>query len=90
MRADLAPGAQLAQAVHASIELSQGHDDLPETVVVLAVADEPALITQAGAVSGGALFREPDLGDEATAYAVVSDGAQFSALVLAGGQSCFA
>lgn len=85
VRADLAPGAQLAQAVHAAIGLAQGHDDLPDTVVVLSVADESSLITQAGTVSGGELFREPDLGNEATAYAVVSDGATFSALCLAGG-----
>lgn len=85
MRADLAPGAQLAQVAHAAIELAQGRDDLPETVVVLSVPDESSLITQAGTVVGGALFREPDLGDEATAYAVVSDGALFSDLRLAGG-----
>lgn len=85
MRADLSPGQQLAQSVHAAIELAQHADDLPETVVVLSVADEPSLITQAGAVGGGELFREPDLDGEATAYAVVSDGAKYSDLCLAGG-----
>lgn len=83
MRADLAPGQQLAQAIHAAVELAQRSDGLPETVVVLAVADEPTLITRA--VGDGTLFREPDLGHSATAYAVVSDGAPFSDLALAGG-----
>ena len=85
MRADLGAGHQLAQAVHASIELAQRQDDLPDTVVVLSVPDEPTLITQAGAVEGGTLFREPDFGHAATAYAVVSDGAKYSDLTLAGG-----
>lgn len=98
MRADLAPGLQLAQAVHAAIGLAQvpvtaggspaersaASRGLPATVVVLAVADEPSLFAAVRAVGdGGHLFREPDLDGQATAFAVVSDGAPFSDLRLA-------
>lgn len=91
VRADLVPGRQLAQAVHAAIGLAERGSPagggspvdsvgLPETVVVLAVPDEAALIERAG---DGYLFHEPDLAGQATAYAAVSDGASFSDLRLA-------
>lgn len=100
VRADLAPGCQLAQAVHAAIGLAQdpvpvaGGDsvgtgpptvsaELPVTVVVLAVPDEASLISWSSVGDGGHLFREPDLGGQATAFAVVSDGVLFSDLRLA-------
>lgn len=89
IRDDLPPGLQLAQAVHAATAFALAHPDLASStpnVVVLAVADEPALLAHvhAGGRRPGVVFREPDIGDEATAYATVSTGINFSCLPLAG------
>lgn len=84
VRDDLPPGSQLAQSIHAAVELTLRQPDVAvatPTVVVLAVPDERELVGHAGA---GVLFTEPDLGDEATAYAEFGDGRRFSNLPLAG------
>lgn len=84
VRGDLPPGLQMAQAVHAAVEYALANPALaastPNTVV-LTVPCEDALV---GLAEDGILFREPDLGDEATAYAEVSTGERFSSLPLAG------
>ncbi len=87
VRNDLAPGLQMAQAVHAAIAFSLKHPDLSEStpnVVVLAVRHEDDLSDAWEDDRSGVLFHEPDLGDEATAYATVADGARYSSLPLAG------
>lgn len=55
--------------------------DTPNAIV-LAVPNEYALVDRCPA--GALLFREPDLGDEATAFACFSDGRFLSDLPLAG------
>lgn len=85
VRSDLAPGLQLAQAVHAATAFALAHPERASStpnVVVLAVPDEAALLSFAD--SAGVVFREPDVGDEATAFATVSDSTRFSCLPLAG------
>jgi hypothetical protein len=85
VRGDLSPGLQLAQAVHAATEYALRFPAMArstENVVVLNVADEPELLSHAE--PSGFLFHEPDVNDEATAYAIVADGRRFSTLPLAG------
>lgn len=50
--------------------------------MVLSVPDEDTLLSYADAT--GVTFHEPDVDDEATAFATVCDGARFSCLPLAG------
>lgn len=85
VRADLPPGLQVAQAVHASVEYALRLPSMARStpnVVVLNVPDESTLLGLAG--PAGFLFHEPDVGDEATAYAEVTTGERFSSLPLAG------
>ena len=91
VRSDLKPGLQAAQACHAASYLSAA-DPLVlyqhPTTIVLGVSDEKELIEQAKAAgyystSRGFMFREPDLGMEATAYACFSNGGEFKDLSLA-------
>lgn len=85
VRDDLSPGLQLAQAVHAATAFAQRHPERSastENAVILAVPDEATLLSYA--TDDGVLFREPDLGDEATAFATVSEGSAYSSLPLAG------
>lgn len=91
VRSDLTPGLQLAQAVHAATAFALRHPASAAStlnVVVLAVPDEETLLHYADldfyTRKYGVLFTEPDLDDEATAYAIVSDGDRFSCLPLAG------
>jgi peptidyl-tRNA hydrolase len=79
-RADLSVGYQIAQAMHAAVDLCVQHPHLAaawhttsNSLIVLASVDERALYTllnraQARGVHAVA-FREPDLGDELTAVA---------------------
>lgn len=81
VRADLPPGLQTAQAVHAAFAIFR---DFPELVrpwllrsnylVVVAVPDEDALLDLIAEASRRgicrAAVREPDLNDEATAVAL--------------------
>lgn len=81
VRADLAPGLQAAQAVHASFLAYNTFPELVEKwlkdsnyLVIVAVPSEDDLIqlyTEArlGREVRAVLVREPDLGDEATAVA---------------------
>lgn len=84
VRADLPPGLQIAQAIHAQREYAAQHAEserawyrASNTVAVLAVADElhlRRLIAQAGFEGAKtAVFHEPDRADEMTA-AVVEPG----------------
>lgn len=91
VRADLPPGAQLAQSGHAAIELALKHPDVVSctpTIVMLQVRDEEHLLDFVrGASREGlplATFVEPDMGYTTTAMAAVSDGRMFMGLQLAG------
>lgn len=77
-RADLAPGAVLVQSVHAALAFALAHPEVvgpwhrdSDTLVVLAVPDEAALMALARrAAEAGvlcALYREPSMGHQATA-----------------------
>jgi hypothetical protein len=79
-RADLTAGYQATQTAHAVADFTLAHPEtahvwagLSNSLIVLAVVDEHALLTmERQAVSQGlehVLFREPDLLDEATAIA---------------------
>ncbi len=81
VRADLDPGDQLAQAVHAACKFSREHDALfcawhdgDNNLVVLCVPTERDLEALLERVHAAALVvsdvHEPDLGDELTAIAV--------------------
>lgn len=81
LRADLSPGAKLAQAVHASDEFKAAHPELhrawytgANNVAILEAPDEVALerlLDRAGrAALPLAPCREPDLDDSLTAVAI--------------------
>lgn len=86
VRADLDPGLQMAQAVHAAVQWVIEDPDLSSVwhkksnnVVVKHVADEAALLELAAkAEARGCVveaFKEPDLADATTAVAFVGTGA---------------
>lgn len=94
-RADLSPGLQAAQCVHAAFALAREHPDEIEhwwngssTLVLLSVPDEAALVAWAEVVRSvpAVLVREPDLEEEATALAVAPSpcGSFFASLPLVG------
>lgn len=81
VRADLPPGARIAQSIHAALQIAAECPSLVAcwlrdsgNLVVLEAADEPALVAlRARAVALGipaSLFREVDLGGAATALAL--------------------
>jgi hypothetical protein len=81
-RADLPPGAQAAQAIHAAVAYGRDFGDhLPpgETVVFLAARDELELCWLVSRLREEdvfySAFREPDLDHSLTAIAVGSGGA---------------
>lgn len=78
VRADLPPGLQMAQAVHAAFQFSDSHSDVMHRwmsdsnyLVIVSVPSEDALldlITSAAHKGiGHTAVREPDIGDEVTA-----------------------
>lgn len=71
VRRDLAPGLQMAQACHAALAWTAERAP-PENLVVLHADDEAALraLYERCSTFEPALFCEPDLDDEATAFAV--------------------
>lgn len=78
-RADLAPGHQATQAAHALAAfctlrpaLAADWAERSSYLVLLAVPDETALLALWERCAGlpGALYREPDFGDAATAFCV--------------------
>jgi len=76
-RRDLPPGRAAAMLVHAAVN-TQVLSSLPETVVLLTVADEHALLQLdhdlfERDILAWAWF-EPDLDDQIAALAVISDG----------------
>ena len=80
-RADLPPGVQACQAVHAAVELALTFPQLAAVapvIVLLATGDELSLTwLRDDAVAAGlrvASFQEPDLGDALTAVAIESAG----------------
>lgn len=82
VRADLPPGLQLAQSVHAMAEFFDAHPSFARSwrrrsnfLVCVAVPDEEALLALASEAALGkelctTLVVEPDLGDEHTALAL--------------------
>lgn len=80
MRADLPPGLQMAQSVHAMAHFHHDHTDLVKPwllasnfLVVVSVPDENALLDLIKEAKERGLtvtaVREPDIGDEVTAAA---------------------
>lgn len=78
VRADLAPGLQIPQAMHAHREFAEQHRALERgwyrasnTLAVLSVPHERALLALVARAQDAevphSLFREPDLGNAATA-----------------------
>lgn len=81
LREDLAPGAQLAQVLHAGLAFAREHrapfeawQDASNTVAVLAVPDERALERLVARAREAGVpvvcWREPDRADELTAVAL--------------------
>lgn len=71
-RSDLSEGKRCAQAIHAMDLWASAHGPQHGTVVVYAVKDENALLAALGKLPPGSrhvLFKEPDLGMQATALA---------------------
>jgi hypothetical protein len=72
-RADLSPGVQIAQAVHAAIEYTKEHDP-PLVLAVLAARDEIDLVWLVSDAVQLLIpytsFHEPDLDDALTAVAL--------------------
>jgi peptidyl-tRNA hydrolase len=95
-RADLSPGLQAAQSVHAAFLLSTQSPEAVDvwlkessTLVLLSVPDEDALFQWRdllGAKVPHVLVREPDLGNEATSiiFAPSPYGSCFAELPLLG------
>ncbi len=80
-RRDLSPGKRAAQLCHAMRQFAADHPEAERawfeasnTLVLLEVADEPALAQLAARAARDGLvvsrFREPDLGDALTAIAL--------------------
>jgi len=71
VRADLTPGLRTAQVGHALIQWALEHGEPPENLVILRVADLPALERLRESLGEGRIvaFREPDLGGDLTALA---------------------
>lgn len=87
VRGDISPGYQMAQAIHAAVEAAVLTPDKVKTfpvVVCLEARDEEHLLCLAPV--NATIFREPDLNDEATAFALWCDGSEFADLPLAGRQ----
>jgi len=83
VRADLKPGARAAQSCHATSSFVAAHPKQSaqwrtssNNLVCLEIANEPLLLAMARRARERGiphtLFREPDLGDEATALALMS------------------
>lgn len=92
VRADIAPGYQMAQAAHAvSYLAAESKLSLYQhpVITILNVSDEKTLLATAEKhvhTPGDPelfIFREPDLNNEATAFACYSQGKEFSGLPLA-------
>jgi hypothetical protein len=87
VRSDLSPGQQAVQACHAALALAESGVAVPDTLVLLAVPDEPALLQLADRIALGCalpcgyrlqleVFCEPDLGGQATALATDEEAAR--------------
>jgi hypothetical protein len=83
VRMDLPPGRRLAQVIHAADEWGAVHGPQRGTVIVYAVPNERALLqawTSDIVLEEGVLFREPDLNNEATAFATANGPLKLSLL----------
>lgn len=69
VRDDIPTGRAMAQAVHAMDEWSALYGPQQGAVVIYAVRSEDALLDAYPLEGRRAIFHEPDLGDEATAFA---------------------
>jgi hypothetical protein len=88
VRADLPPAQQAVQACHAALALAEsGVSTVPDTLVLLNAPDEPALLDLAARIEAACalprgynlqlvVFREPDLGGQATALATDEEPAR--------------
>lgn len=92
VRADLPPGYQMAQACHAVSYLAADNRLAlyqHPVISVLNVRDEDELLSESRKAMiepgspEGFMFREPDLGGEATAFACYSRGKEWAHLKLA-------
>lgn len=68
-RADLNEGRRAAQLIHADAEWSITYGPHRGTVIVYQVPDEQSLLASIPTAGRTVLWREPDLGDQLTAYA---------------------
>lgn len=79
-RADLAPGVQATQAVHAALEYAAAGHPVPQTLAVLCARDELDLCWLLGDAQRDGIpavgFHEPDLDDHLTAVALGPDAAR--------------
>lgn len=69
VRTDLPVGRQMAQAIHAMDEWTARYGPQKGTVIVYQVDSEEELLKHLPAEGQTALWREPDLGHQATAFA---------------------
>lgn len=87
VRADLSPAQQAVQACHAALALVEGWSAVPDTLVLLSTQNEQSLLQLADAIEARcdlprgyalqlAVFREPDLGGQATALATNEEAAR--------------
>lgn len=68
-RSDLSEGRRAAQLIHAMDEWVALHGPQKGTVIVYEVADEEELLATLPSEGRTVLWREPDLNDQATAFA---------------------
>jgi len=69
VREDIGMGRAMAQAIHAMDEWAARFGPQQGTVIVYAVSSEQKLLELVPDEGRTILWREPDLGDEATAFA---------------------
>ncbi len=69
VRTDLSEGRRAAQLIHVMDDWCSEHGPHNGTVIVYGVPNEQALLDAIPTKGRYTLFREPDLGNEATAFA---------------------
>lgn len=69
VRKDLSEGKRAAQLLHAMDLWTERHGPQRGTVIVYSVPNEAALLERLPSDGATVLFREPGMGDQATAFA---------------------